>query len=179
MTQRKGGAMRDGSEEEYVDYVTARIPALRRLAYHLAGDEHRADDLVQQTITTLYVKWRRAQAADHLDAYVRTMLVRTFADERRLAWARRVRLFRETPEPPPFEDGGVEDRQVVRAALSRLPRRQQAVLVLRFFHDLSVDEVAGTLGCSSGTVKSQTSRGLATLRRLLGERELAGYSAMN
>lgn len=171
--------MRDGSEEEYVDYVTARIPALRRLAYLLAGDEHRADDLVQQTITTLYVKWRRAQAADHLDAYVRTMLVRTFADERRLAWARRVRLFRETPEPPPFEDGGIEDRQVVRAALSRLPRRQQAVLVLRFFHDLSVDEVAGTLGCSSGTVKSQTSRGLATLRRLLGERELAGYSAMN
>jgi RNA polymerase sigma-70 factor (sigma-E family) len=167
--------MRDGSEEEYVDYVTARIPALRRLAYLLAGDEHRADDLVQQTITTLYVKWRRAQAADHLDAYVRTMLVRTFVDERRLAWAR-VRLFREMPEPPPFEDGGAEDRQVVRSALSRVPRRQQAVLVLRFFYDLSVDEVAGTLGCSAGTVKSQTSRGLATLRRLLGEREFAGFA---
>jgi RNA polymerase sigma-70 factor (sigma-E family) len=166
--------MRDGSEAEYVDYVTARIPALRRLAYLLAGDDHRADDLVQQTITTLYVKWRRAQAADHLDAYVRTMLVRTFVDERRLAWAR-VRLFREMPEPPPFEDGGAEDRQVVRSALSRVPRRQQAVLVLRFFYDLSVDEVAGTLGCSAGTVKSQTSRGLATLRRLLGEREFAGF----
>jgi RNA polymerase sigma-70 factor (sigma-E family) len=175
MTQRKGEAMRDGSEEEYVDYVTMRIPALRRLAYLLAGDAHRADDLVQQTITTLYVKWRRAQAADHLDAYVRTMLVRTFVDERRLAWAR-VRLFREAPEPPPFSDDGVEDRQVLRAALSRVPRRQQAVLVLRFFYDLSVDEVAGMLGCSAGTVKSQTSRGLATLRRLLGEREFAGYS---
>src|SRR4051794_23859200 len=103
MTQTEGGAMRDASEEEYVDYVTARIPALRRLAYLLTGDEHRADDLVQQTITTLYLKWRRAQAADHLDAYVRTMLVRKFVDERRLAWAR-VRLFRESPEPPPFED---------------------------------------------------------------------------
>ncbi|MBQ0895312.1 SigE family RNA polymerase sigma factor [Micromonospora sp. U56] len=170
--------MRDGSEMEYVDYVTARIPALRRLAYLLAGDEHRADDLVQQTITTLYVKWRRAQAADHLDAYVRTMLVRTYVDERRLAWAR-VRLFRETPEPPPFEDAGVEERQIVRAALSRVPRRQQAVLVLRFYYDLSVDEVAGMLGCSSGTVKSQTSRGLATLRRLLGEREFATLSALN
>jgi RNA polymerase sigma-70 factor (sigma-E family) len=170
--------MRDGSEEEYVDYVTARIPALRRLAFLLAGDDHRADDLVQQTITTLYVKWRRAQAADHLDAYVRTMLVRTFVDERRLAWAR-VRLFREAPEPPPFEDGGAEDRQVVRSALSRVPRRQQAVLVLRFFYDLSVDEVAGTLGCSAGTVKSQTARGLATLRRLLGERDFAGYQAMD
>ncbi|GAA3729872.1 SigE family RNA polymerase sigma factor [Plantactinospora mayteni] len=170
--------MRDASEQEYVDYVTARIPALRRLAYLLAGDEHRADDLVQQTITTLYVKWRRAQAAEKLDAYVRTMLVRTYLDERRLAWAR-VRLFRETPEPPPREDGGVEERQVVRAALSRVPRRQRAVLVLRFFYDLPVDEVARILDCSSGTIKSQTSRGLATLRRLLGEREFAGFSATN
>jgi DNA-directed RNA polymerase specialized sigma24 family protein len=92
-------------------------------------------------------------------------------------WLARVRLFRETPEPPPFEDGGIEDRQVVRAALSQVPRRQQAVLVLRFFYDLPVHEVAGMLGCSSGTVKSQTARGLATLRRLLGERELAGCSA--
>jgi len=165
--------MRDGSEAEYVEYVTARIPALRRLAFLLAGDEHRADDLVQKTITTLYVKWRRACTATHLDGYVRTMLVRTYLDERRLAWAR-VRLG-ETPEPSPLYAGSeVEDRQVLRAALAQVPRRQQAVLVLRFFYDLPVDEVATTLGCSSGTVKSQTSRGLATLRRLLGERELAG-----
>ncbi len=164
--------MRDGADQEYIEYVTARIPALRRLAYLLSGDEHRADDLVQQTITTLYLKWRRASAADHLDAYVRTMLVRTYVDERRLAWAR-VRLFRHAPEPPPLEPGGVEERQVVRAALARLPRRQQAVLVLRFFYDLSVDDVAATLSCSTGTVKSHTSRGLSTLRRLLGEPELA------
>jgi RNA polymerase sigma-70 factor (sigma-E family) len=169
--------MRDGSHKEYVDYVTARIPALRRLAFLLAGDEHRADDLVQQTITTLYVKWQRASSATHLDAYVRTMLVRSYVDERRLAWAR-VRLFRETPEPEPATgDGVVEERHVVRAALARLPRRQQAVLVLRFFYDLPVDEVAGMLGCSSGTVKSHTSRGLAALRRLLGEREFAGFSS--
>jgi RNA polymerase sigma-70 factor (sigma-E family) len=147
--------MRDGSRKEYVDYVTARIPALRRLAFLLAGDEHRADDLVQQTITTLYVKWQRASGATHLDAYVRTMLVRTYVDERRLAWAR-VRLFRDTPEPVPAAgDGGVEERQVVRAALARLPRRQQAVLVLRFFYDLPVEEVAGMLGCSAGTPKGR------------------------
>ena len=168
--------MPDGSEEDYVDYVSARIPALRRLAYLLTSDAHRADDLVQQTITTLYVKWRRARAADNLDAYVRMMLVRTFLDERRLAWAR-VRLFREMPEPPPFTDDGSEDRQVVRAALRRVPRRQQAVLVLRFYYDLSVEEVAATLGCTAGTVKSQTSRGLATLRRLLGEHDFAGFAA--
>lgn len=164
--------MRDGSEKEYIEYVTARIPALRRLALLLAGDEHRADDLVQQTITNLFLKWRRASAAEHLDAYVRTMLVRTFVDERRRAWAR-VRLFRHPPEPPPLETGGFEERQVVRAALAQLPRRQQAVLVLRFFYDLPVDEVATTLGCTAGTVKSHTSRGLATLRRLLGEPEFA------
>jgi RNA polymerase sigma-70 factor (sigma-E family) len=170
--------MREGSEEEYVEYVALRIPVLRRLAYVLAGDQHRADDLVQQTITTLYVKWHRAREAANIDAYVRTMLVRTFVDERRLAWSR-VRLFRETPEPPPYETGGVEDREVVRQALSRVPRRQQAVLVLRFYYDLPVDEVAVTLGCSTGTVKSQTSRGLATLRRLLGDRAFAGHPAPN
>jgi RNA polymerase sigma-70 factor (sigma-E family) len=170
--------MRDASEKEYVDYVTARIPALRRLAYLLAGDEHRADDLVQQTITALYVKWKRAQAADHLDAYVRTMLIRTYLDERRLAWTR-VRLFHSAPEPAPREDHGVEDRQIVRAELARVPRRQRAVLVLRFIYDLPVDEVAGMLGCSSGTVKSQTSRGLATLRRLLDERGFVRHPALN
>lgn len=155
--------MRDDAEREYVEYVTARVPALRRLAFVLIGDGHRADDLVQQTITRLYLKWHRAQAADNLDAYVRTMLVRTYVDEKRLAWSR-VRLFRETPEAAAVEEIGAEDRHVLRAALRKLPRRQRAVVVLRFFYDLSVEEVGATLGCSTGTVKSQTSRGLAALR---------------
>ncbi|MBO0870987.1 MAG: SigE family RNA polymerase sigma factor [Micromonosporaceae bacterium] len=170
--------MRDPSDQEYVEYVTARMPALRRLAYLLAGDEHRADDLVQQAITTLYLKWRQARRADHLDAYVRTMLVRTFLNERRLAWSR-VRLFRDTPDPAPVEEDGIEDRHVVRAALAEVPRRQRAVLVLRFLYDLPVDEVAEMLSCTSGTVKSQTSRGLATLRRLLEQREFVDYSTMS
>ncbi|WP_229073419.1 SigE family RNA polymerase sigma factor [Actinoplanes sp. DH11] len=161
--------MRDGAQEEYVEYVAARVPALRRLAYVLTGDGYRADDLVQQTITTLYLKWHRARAADNLDAYVRTMLVRGYVDERRLAWSR-VRLFRQIPEPEPVEDTGAEERHVVRAALRRVPRQQRAVLVLRFFYDLPVDEVAGLLGCTTGTVKSHTSRGLAALRRLLPPR---------
>jgi RNA polymerase sigma-70 factor (sigma-E family) len=167
--------MRDDSEQEYVEYVTARVPALRRLAYVLSGDGHRADDLVQQTITTLYLKWHRARAADNLDAYVRTMLVRTFVDERRLAWSR-VRLFGETPEPAPVEESGAEERQVLRAALRRVPRRQRTVLVLRFFYDLPVEEVVATMGCSAGTVKSQTSRGLTALRSLLGSSSLTGHA---
>ncbi|HWS39288.1 MAG TPA: SigE family RNA polymerase sigma factor [Actinoplanes sp.] len=165
--------MREGSDDEYTEYVTARLPALRRLAYLLTGDGHRADDLVQQTITTLYVKWSRARAADHVDAYVRQMLVRTYVDERRLAWSK-VRLLWETPEPVPITDNGMEERELVRAALSRVSRRQQAVLVLRFYYDLPVDEVATVLGCSPGTVKTQTSRGLAAMRRLLGDSE-AGF----
>jgi RNA polymerase sigma-70 factor (sigma-E family) len=152
---------------EYVEYVRARIPHLRRLAYALCGHEARADDLVQQTITNLYVHWSKAQKAEHIDRYVRTMLVRNFIDERRLAWAR-VRLFGSLPEPSPEPvTDEVEDRAVLRAALAQVPKRQRAVLVLRFLWDLPVDDVAAALNCSPGTVKSQTAHGLVTLRRLL------------
>ncbi len=157
-------------DAEYVEYVRGRLAALRRLAFLLCGHEARADDLVQQTITNLYVSWAKARAARNIDAYVRTMLVRSFIDERRLAWAR-VRLFGAVPEPPPTPMADdVEDRAVLREALAKVPKRQRAVLVLRFLWDLPVDEVAEILGCSPGTVKSQTSHGLATLRRLLATR---------
>ncbi|MEE6258129.1 SigE family RNA polymerase sigma factor [Plantactinospora sonchi] len=158
--------MRAEAQQDYIEYVTGRLPRLRHLAYLLCGDEHRADDLVQQTITKLYVRWRRIRDVEHLDQYVRTMLLRTFLDERRRPWSR-VGLLAEPPEPPPAPDCRVEDALALRAALARVPRRQQAVLVLRFLCDLGVDEVAQILGCSAGTVKSQSSRGLATMRRLL------------
>ncbi|GAA2622722.1 SigE family RNA polymerase sigma factor [Dactylosporangium fulvum] len=166
---------RDQAEQEYVEYVTARLPALRRLAYVLSGDSHRADDLVQQTITTLFVRWSKIRQADHLDRYVRSMLVNTFIDERRLAWAK-VRLFAEPPQSVAPEPDSVEDRSVLRAALARVPRRQRAVLVLRFIYDLPVTEVADMLGVSTGTVKSQTSHGLTALRRLLDEQTVAALS---
>ncbi len=157
------------NECEYVEYVTARLPKLRRLAFVLCGDADRADDLVQQTITALYVRWPKIRSVNHLDQYVRSMLVNNFIDERRLAWAR-VRLFHKPPELPASVDCGIEEHSVVRAALAKMPRRQQAVLVLRFIYDLPVAEVAEILGCSPGTVKSQTFHGLTTLRKLLGER---------
>lgn len=164
--------MSEQADQEYVEYVTARLPALRRLAYVLSGDSHRADDLVQQTITSLYVRWSKIRQVSYLDRYVRSMLVNTYIDERRLAWAK-VRLFGEPPERAAPDDGSVEDRSVLRAALARVPRRQQAVLVLRFIYDLPVTEVAEILGCSTGTVKSQTSHGLTALRKLLGVQQLA------
>jgi RNA polymerase sigma-70 factor (sigma-E family) len=163
--------MQASAEQEYVEYVTVRLPALRRLAYLLCGDEHRADDLVQQTITKLYLQWVRISVVEHLDQYVRSMLVRGFIDERRRPWAR-IGLLAHAPDTPVQPDESVEDWLMLRAALARVPRRQQAVLVLRFLCDLPIEEVAAALGCSEGTVKSQTSRGLATMRRLLAGHEL-------
>lgn len=163
--------MRATEEQQYTDYVTGRLPALRRTAFLLCGDAHRADDLVQVTITKLYVHWRRASAADNLNGYVRAMLVRTFISEQRLGWARRIRLVgapQDTPAAPAPAGPDVETKAVIHAALARVAPRARAVLVLRFLLDLSVAEVAEALGCSQGNVKSQTSSGLATLRRLLG-----------
>jgi RNA polymerase sigma-70 factor (sigma-E family) len=160
------------SDEDYVAYVTARLPALKRLAYLLCGDDHRADDVVQESITKLYLHWESARKADHLDGYVRAIVVRTYIDEGRRSWSR-VRLFGSVPDRPRVLESTGEDRAVLRAALSRLPARQRAVLVLRFLCDLPINEVGELLGCSPGTVKSQTAHGLAKMRQVLGGRDLA------
>ncbi|MBP2329699.1 RNA polymerase sigma-70 factor (sigma-E family) [Kibdelosporangium banguiense] len=153
-------------EREYVEYVQARLTDLRRAAYRLCGDPHSGDDLVQQAITKLYVNWRRARVVANMDAYVHRILVNVFLDERRLRWSR-VSLFSSAPEVAGPVDSQADDRATLRAALGHLPRRLRAVLVLRFLLDFSIEDTARALGCSSGTVKSQTSRGLAEMRRLL------------
>lgn len=163
--------MRAADEQEYIDYVSTALPGLRRIAHLLCKDPHRADDVVQTAITRLYTHWRRARAADDLDRYVRAILVRSFLNEQRLGWAR-VRLTgapRDTPSAPVESPPDLETKAVVHTALSRVPPKQRAVLVLRFLCDLPVAEVAEILGCSTGTVKSQTAHGLDRLRKLLGE----------
>ena len=155
-------------DDEYTDYVSARMMSLRRTAFMLCQDWHRADDLVQAAITRLYVHWGRARAADHIDAYARTVLVREFLGERRSAWARRVSL--DAQVPPAGASAGTTDHDALldlRAALAAVPPRQRATLVLRFYCDLNVEQTARVLGCSPGTVKSQTVKGLAALRRAL------------
>lgn len=164
--------MRSDTEAEYTTYVSGRLTALHRAAYLLCGgDKDRADDVVQVTITKLYRHWGRAARADNLDAYVHRMLVRTYIDEQRTLWSRVWLVPRGdddlTGVAPPEAYGTVDDRGVLVAALRTLPPRQRAVLVLRFLLDRPVEEVAETLGCSTGTVKSQTSRGLALLRAAL------------
>lgn len=165
-------AVHPDQERDYVEYVTVRLPALHRLARLLCRDAHRAEDIVQTTITRLYIHWRRAQGSSNLDSYVRTMLVRVFLNERRLAWAK-VRLFGdpgEIPRTPVVTDPDVTTRDLVHTALSRVAPKQRAVLVLRFLCDLPVAEVARILGCSSGNVTSLTAHGLRRLRTLLGDR---------
>ncbi len=158
--------MRSSRDAEFTDYVQARLPWLRRVAYLLCQDWQTADDLVQAGITRLYINWGRARGAASVDAYARTVLVRTFLAERRSAWARRVTLSGGYPDTA----AAVTDHDIrldVRAALLCLPPRQRATLVLRFYCDLPVDETAKELGCTPGTVKSQTAKGLSALRRTL------------
>ena len=155
-------------DEEFTEYVSANLGVLRRLAYLLCQDPHRVDDLVQTAITRLYSHWERAWAVENLDAYTRTILVRVYLKDRQSPWAMRIRLPGELPEPEPRtedREGGLD----VRAALAALPRGQRATLVLRFYIDLSVDEAARALSCSPGTVKSQTAKGLGSLRRALSQ----------
>jgi|SRR5437868_13646180 len=168
--------MRAAEEEDFVAYVTANLPRLRRIAHYLCKDVHRADDVVQMTLTRLYIHWIRARSANNLDRYVERMLVRCFFNDQQLGWWSRVRLTgapRETPGLSPAPPGpDTETRIVVHDALAQVPPKQRAVLVLRFLCDLSVAEAAEVLHCSTGNIKSQTSRGLATLRELLGEQML-------
>jgi RNA polymerase sigma-70 factor (sigma-E family) len=167
--------MSDRSDAGYLDYVNGRLTALRRMAHLLCGDPYQADDLVQETITKLYARWPRISQVDNVDAYVHTMLVRSFLDERRRGWWR-VGLFAVAPERPAPRQP-VEEQPELRAALAQVPARQQAVLVLRFLCDLPVNDVAEILGCTPGTVKSQTSHGLQRLRQLLGDQLPATYSS--
>jgi RNA polymerase sigma-70 factor (sigma-E family) len=153
-------------EAGYVEYVSARMTSLRRLAYLLCQDWHAADDLVQVAVTRLFAHWPRARRVDNLDAYVRKILIHAFVSQRRSAWDRRVVL----AGSPPDEPGVGVDRDTaldVRDALLGVPPRQRATLVLRFYCDLDVEQAAQALGCSAGTVKSQTAKGLAAMRRVL------------
>jgi RNA polymerase sigma-70 factor (sigma-E family) len=163
------GKVRGAEREAYVEYVSASAPRLRRIATLLAGDPARGDDLVQETLTKLFVHWNRASRADNLDRYVQRMLYRVFIDDRRRKWAS-VRLTDTLPETPQFS-ADPADALAVRTALREVPKGQRAVLVLRFFGDLSVQETADVLGCSTGNVKSQTARGLETLKEALNPPE--------
>ena len=159
--------MTTSRDAEFADFVAARESSLRRLAILLCQDWHRADDLVQVAITKLYVHWPKAKAAESMDAYVRAIVVREFLDERRSSWIRRVTLTSQLPDRP-AAGTDPETSLDMQAALAGLPPRQRATLVLRFYCDLPVEQAAQVLGCTPGTVKSQTAKALTSLRIALG-----------
>jgi RNA polymerase sigma-70 factor (sigma-E family) len=158
--------MPNDSNGEFVEYVSARLARLHRAAYLMCGDPHRADDLVQASLISLYMRWKQARDAENLDGYMHRIMVRRFIDERRSRWAR-VLLRDQLPDIPSAPDASVEDHDSIVAALRRLPKGQRAVIVLRYFSDMSVEATAAALGCSVGNVKSQCARGLANLRDAL------------
>jgi RNA polymerase sigma-70 factor (sigma-E family) len=163
-----------GRDAEYTEYVMARLSSLRRLAAVLCGDWQHADDLVQATLIKLYAGWGRVRAAAHPDAYARAVLVHEFIHERRSGWAKRVSLSGrvvDSPAPTTDQDAVLD----LRAAVAALPDRQRATLVLRYYCDLNIDQAAEILGCSPGTVKSQTARALEAVRRALGPASAADY----
>ncbi|GHF90048.1 RNA polymerase sigma24 factor [Kitasatospora xanthocidica] len=156
-------------DEEFTEYVASRSGWLRKVAYLLCGDWHRADDLVQETITKLYVNWARAARLENRDGYARRVLVNTFLAEQRTAWWRRT--VRSGTDPDGVAGGVDLDASLdLRRALAALPPRQRATVVLRYYCDLSIEQAAEALGCSSGNVKSQSSRALDTLRSRLTAR---------
>jgi RNA polymerase sigma-70 factor (sigma-E family) len=162
--------MKATDEQAFREFADARMPALLRTAYLLCGDWHRAEDVVSTAIVKLYTSWRRVSQADNPDAYVRQVVVRTWLDETRRPW-RRERPTETVPDSPSYDADVAADTVARRADLRRLltemPARQRAVLVLRFYDDLSVERTAEILGCSPGAVKTLTSRALGTIRRLL------------
>lgn len=153
-------------EASYVDFVTARRDHLRRVAYAMCGDWHRADDLVQTALVKLYVAWPRVRRTGSEEAYARTILVRASIDESRRPW-RRERPTEAVPDAPAAAPLAVEERSALLDALHALPPQQRVAVVLRHWLGLSVAEAAKEMRISEGTVKSHTSRGLDALRSVL------------
>jgi RNA polymerase sigma-70 factor (sigma-E family) len=164
-------------DAEFVAFVDRRARQHLRAAALLTGDWHTAEDLVQTCLVKLYRAWPRLDPGVDLDAYLRRMLVNT----NRSWW--RARWRREAPVATVPDRAGDADAQdahdraaTVRQALRALPARQRAVLVLRFYEDLPVAEVADLLGCSAGAVKTHTHRGIRRLRQLLAGEAAVGSS---
>ncbi len=151
-------------DEEFAGFVRSRMAALRRTAFLLCGDWHKAEDLVQNALLKAFRAWARVRPGEE-DAYVRKVLVRVAIDDSRRFWHRET----AAPELPDAATSIVdtEGSVDVRRALAALPVRQRAAVVLRYWEDLPVEEVGRLLGCAPGTVKSQCAKGLASLRRTL------------
>lgn len=158
----------DRQEDEFRTFALAQRGILRRYAYMLSGDWHEADDIVQKSLTKLYPNWHRIEPGGTA-AYARKIVTNTYLSGLRRAWARRERTTEALPEPEvhgtPQET--IDTRMEVLGALEELPARQRATIVLRYCEQLTVEETAAAMRCSTGTVKSQSAKAIQTLRKIL------------
>ncbi|MDP4501611.1 SigE family RNA polymerase sigma factor [Nonomuraea turcica] len=153
--------------EGFREFVLARQQSLMRTAYLLVGDAHLAEDLLQSVLSKVVGQWSKLSRSGNPEAYTRKALVNQY-----ISWRRRHRPELPSAHPPErsaSHDEATLDRIVLRQALARLGRKQRAVIVLRFWEDLTEAQTADVLGCSIGNVKSQTHRALARLREIAPE----------
>jgi RNA polymerase sigma-70 factor (sigma-E family) len=159
---------------EYDEFYAALWPRLVRTAYAVSGDLGVAEDAVQTAFAKAYRSWRRISRLESPEAYVRRMAINEVLSNRRTAHVRREVVRAELPDAPGSAEGGGSDHDEMWQAVSALPPRQRAVLVLRYYEDLSEQQIADALGCRPGTVKSQASAALASLRTRLDHPSRAG-----
>jgi RNA polymerase sigma-70 factor (sigma-E family) len=162
--------MNDDREAEYAAFYAATWPRLFRTTYAVAGDRQLTEDALQTAFAHAWSTWARVAAADDRLAYVRRMAINAALARHRKASSRRESVLAVLPDAPQSsgEDAFLASDATWRAVL-QLPPRQRAVVVLRYYEDLSEQEIADVLGCRPGTVKSQASAALASLRKRLGE----------
>lgn len=157
-------------DHEFAQWAAARGPWLQRTAFLMCGHRAHAEDLAQATLVKMYVAWPKISRQDRVDAYARRTLTRVCIDESRRPW-RREQATEATPERATGAEASatIDDRLYLLDALRTLPDRQRVAVVLRHWHDLSVEETADAMRCSPSAVKTHTHRGVARLRELLGE----------
>lgn len=155
------------SADEFAEFAKGASLRLRRTAFLLCGDWYTAEDLAQTTLEKVFTSWRKIRRQDAVDAYATRTLVNTYLAHKRLKYTRELPTG-WFPEPV-VQSPALEERMMVLDALATLPPRSRAVLVLRYWVDLSIEQVAEMLGCSTGNVKGLSARALDKLRALLGE----------
>jgi RNA polymerase sigma-70 factor (sigma-E family) len=153
-------------DDEFVQFASAQAVRLRTTAFMLCRDWHLAQDLTQTALTKLYVSWRKAVRADHPLAYAQKILLRTYLDHRRRRSSTES-VPGDLPRPSGYRDNP-DLRLTMLDALGHLPERDRAIVILRYFEDYTVEQVADVLEVPQSVVKSQTKRSLVKLRELLG-----------
>src|ERR1700755_2181677 len=162
-------ALTQGREEQFHEFVRVRSAALLRLAFLVSADVNLAEDLLQTTLSKTYLAWRRLDGMDSVEAYARRVLVNTATSWWRRRWRGEQPTLALPERPSADQTDAVAERDAMWQAVATLPGRARAVIVLRYYEDLTESDAAALLGVSIGTIKSQSARALATLRTRLGD----------